>query len=152
MPNQIHEFPVTIEWSGGREGHGKWIADSLPEAVDLAVPVGFQGPGGATNPEELLTGAIAGCFSITFGIVAANRKLPIVNVQTQAIGVVEQAGASFVYKSIAVRPTITLAADATDAQIATATEMAHKTDAYCIVTNAIRGKVEVTIEPNVVRA
>jgi organic hydroperoxide reductase OsmC/OhrA len=33
-----------------------------------------------------------------------------------------------------------------------ATDMAHKADMYCIVTNAVRDKVEVTIEPNVVRA
>jgi phosphoribosylformylglycinamidine synthase len=33
-----------------------------------------------------------------------------------------------------------------------AEDMAHKCDAYCIVTNAVRGSVQVTIEPTVSRA
>jgi len=118
----------------------------------LSVPPEFQGPGDGTNPEELLTNAIAGCYTITFGIVAANRKLPVQDVQTQAVGQVEQAGATFNYKAVTLKPRITLSADATDEQVALAHDMAHKADAYCIVTNAVRGKVEITVEPEVVRA
>ncbi len=32
-----------------------------------------------------------------------------------------------------------------------AQEMAHKADLYCIITNAVRGKVEISVEPTVVR-
>ena len=120
--------------------------------MPIAVPPEFQGPGGATNPEELLTSAIAGCYTITFGIVAANRRLPVLSIQTEALGSVEQNGAAFTYQSIVIRPTITLAATATEAQIAQTVDFAHKADAYCIVTNTLRDKVSVTIEPNVVLA
>jgi peroxiredoxin-like protein len=110
-----------------------------------------MGPGGGTNPEELLTSAISGCYSITFGIIAANRKLPVTHVETKAVGVVEQNGANFVYQSITLRPTITVTADATDEQVQQTEEFAHKADNYCIVTNAVRGKVAIAIEPTIVR-
>lgn len=146
-----HEYPVTVQWQGGREGAGSVTADRSGTANTLSVPPEFQGPGAGTNPEELLASAIAGCYSITYGIVAGNRKLPFLGVETKAVGNVEQVGATFNYKSVVLRPTIRLAADATDEQVAVAEDMAHKADAYCIITNAVRGKVEITVEPTVVR-
>lgn len=150
--SKLHEYPVTVNWSGGREGSGKVTADRSMVSAELSVPEEFGGGHGAgTNPEELLTSAIAGCYSITFGIVAGARKLPFVSVETKATGVVEENGASFVYKSVTVRPRIVLSADATDEQMSMADQMAHKADLYCIVTNAVRDKVSITVEPEIVR-
>lgn len=151
MPIQHHEYPVTVQWTGGRDGRGEIVAGHSGQSVNIAVPPEFMGPGGATNPEELLTSAIAGCYSITFGIVAANRKLPVTDLKVEATGTVEQNGANFTYTKIVVRPHITVSGDATDEQIAATHDMAHKADAYCIVTNAVRGKVEIAVEPKVTR-
>ncbi|RYG38752.1 hypothetical protein EON81_02785 [bacterium] len=152
MANQLHEYPLTVEWTGGRDGKGTITPQASGFEIPIAVPPEFQGPGGATNPEEMLTSAIAGCYSITFGIVAANRRLPIASVRTEAVGIVDQSGANFTYKKITLRPTITLESGATEAQVAQTGEFAHKADLYCIVTNAVRDKVEVVIEPTVVIA
>lgn len=149
--SHLHEYPVRVEWQGGRDGHGNVLSERSGTTNTLSVPPEFQGPGEGTNPEELLTTAIAACYSITFGIVAANRKLPVINVETAATGVVEQAGPNFTYKSIAIKPVITLGADATDEALTIAEDMAHKADHYCIITNAVRGKVEITVEPTIVR-
>lgn len=149
MATQTHEYPLTVEWKGGRDGRGTIVHQASGFEIPIAVPPEFQGPGGATNPEELLTSAIAGCYSITFGIIAANRRLPVASVKTEALGEVDQSGADFAYKRITLRPTITLESGATDQQVTQTTEFAHKADAYCIVTNAVRGKVEVVIEPTV---
>ncbi len=151
MPT-MHEYPVVVNWTGGRDGSGNLNPLNSGTHIDLRVPPEFNGPGGATNPEELLTSAVAGCYSITFGIVATNRKLPFVSIETRATGVVEQAGASFVYKQIAIRPLITVAADATDEQVQQTHDFALKADQYCIITNAVRDKVEIVLEPTVVRA
>ena len=147
----LHEYPVTVNWTGGRDGHGDATPANSGKEIPLLVPPEFQGPGGETNPEELLTTAVAGCYSITFGIIAANRKLPVESLEVKAVGVVEQQGMSFTYKSITIRPNIKVTSDATDAQIASVIDNAHKTDSYCIVTNAVRAKVEITIEPTVTR-
>jgi peroxiredoxin-like protein len=145
----VHEYPVTVQWSGGRDGSGQVRSRTGHISQALAVPEEFQGPGGATNPEELLTSAIASCYSITFGIISANRKLAVSSFECEAVGEVEQTGAQFTYRAITLRPRITLAADASDEQVAMAEDMAHKADAYCIVTNAVRGKVEIRVEPTV---
>lgn len=147
-----HHYPVNVTWAGGREGGGSINANRSNVSFPLSVPPEFQGPGTGTNPEELLTSAIAGCYTITFGIIAKNRNLPFVGVETEAIGEVDQTGATFTYARVTVKPVITLAADATDAHVAMAEDMAHKADAYCIVTNAVREKVAITIEPTIVRA
>jgi len=151
MPAQIHEYPVVANWSGGREGHGDLTPQTSGKTIPITVPPEFMGPGGETNPEELLTSAITGCYSITFGIIAANRKLPVTALQVESVGEVEQNGASFKYRKITLRPHITVSPEATDEQIAQTEEFAHKADNYCIVTNAVRASVEVAVEPTVVR-
>jgi peroxiredoxin-like protein len=151
MSSQIHEYPVVVHWEGGRDGAGTVKPHASGYEMPLSVPPEFNGPGNGTNPEELLASAIAGCYSITFGIVAANRKLPVVHVTTNAVGEVEQAGASFTYKKMTIRPTILLSADATDDQVKMAEDMAHKADLYCIITNAVRDKVEIVVDPTVTR-
>ncbi|MCG9896307.1 MAG: OsmC family protein, partial [Fimbriimonadaceae bacterium] len=140
---QVHKYPVSVRWSGGRTGEGFLRAERSGVPVDLGVPDEFGGDGKpGTNPEELLTSAIAGCYSITFGIVAENRRLPVVEYTATAEGEVEGSGASFAYKRITIRPRIVVAADADDAAVKTVEDLAHKADAYCIVTNAVRGKAE----------
>lgn len=146
----VHEYKVRVDWSGGREGSGAVRAASGFVDLPLAVPLEFTGPGGATNPEELLTSAIASCYSMTFGIIAANRKLPVVSFGCEAVGSVEQTGAQFTYKSIVLKPKITLSSGASAEDRTLAGDLAHKADAYCIVTNAVRGKVEIRVEPEVV--
>ena len=152
MATQFHDYPIVVKWKGGRDGEGAITPQNSGVTIPVNVPPEFMGPGGQTNPEELLTSAITGCYSITFGIVAANRKLPVTGLHVESTGTVEQNGANFVYKQIVIKPTIHVSADATDEQIAATLDMAHKADAYCIVTNAVRKSVEVTIQPVVERA
>ncbi len=148
----IHEYPVSVVWQGGREGAGNVTTGRSDVSNVLSVPTEFGGPGAGTNPEELLTAAIASCYSITFGIVAGARRLPFVKVETQAIGQVEQPNAAtFNYNKITISPTITLEAGASEDHVKLAEEMAHKADLYCIVTNAVRGKVEITVNPTIVK-
>ena len=148
----LHDYPVTVEWSGGREGNGKYTAEHSGASLNIAVPAEFQGPGGGTNPEELLTSAIVSCYTMTFAIIAQNRKVPVESLRVEAAGQVEQNGPSFKYIAVSVKPHITLTSDATDEQLKLAEDMAHKADAYCIVTNAVRNNVQITVEPRVERA
>jgi len=148
---QIHEYPVTVEWQGGRDGGGRFVAGNSGSSLPLSVGPEYGGPGAGTNPEELLTAAVASCYSITFGIIAANRKIPLAGIVTEALGEVEQSGMQFTYRSVVIRPRITLEASATDEQAQLAEEMAHKADLYCIITNSLRGKVDIKVEPQILR-
>lgn len=147
----IHEYPVTVAWKGGRTGEGTVTGDRSSVSSPLSVPEEFQGPGNGTNPEEMLTSAIASCYSITFGIIAENQKLPVTNLEVHATGEVEQAGAQFTYKKVTIRPKITVSSDITDEQLAKVNDMAHRADSYCIITNAVRGKVEIAVDQEIIR-
>jgi peroxiredoxin-like protein len=149
---KLHHYPVTVQWQGGRTGSGTVGGDRSNTTENLSVPEEFGGPGNGTNPEELLAKAVAGCYSITFGIIAETRKLPLVNMEVHATGEVEENGPQFTYKNIVIKPTITLAADATDEQVTMADQMAHKADLYCIITNAVRDKVAISVEPTILKA
>jgi peroxiredoxin-like protein len=149
---KLHHYPVTVNWQGARTGEGTVTGDRSGVNSPLRVPEEFGGPGNGTNPEELLAKSVAGCYTITFGIIAEARKLPLVNVETHATGEVEENGRQFTYKTITLKPTITLATDATDEQMTIADQMAHKADSYCIITNAVRDKVSIVVEPTIVRA
>ncbi len=147
----IHEYPVTVEWTGGRGGSGKVTAERTQISNPLSVPPEFQGLGQGTNPEELLACSVAGCYSITFGIIAENQKLPVTALEVKAVGEVEQTGAQFTYRKITIRPHITVASDITPEQLTKVNDMAHKADNYCIITNAVRGKVEIVVEPEIIK-
>jgi peroxiredoxin-like protein len=146
-----HEYPVNVTWTGGRDGQGTVKSLNSGTELSINVPPEFQGPGGGTNPEEILTDAIAACYTITLGIVLSNRKLPVKHIETTATGVVEQNGASFTYKSITVKPVIYMEGEPTFEELKQAEEMAHKADGYCIITNAVRGKVDINVEPTIAK-
>lgn len=152
MSSQLHDYPVSVQWTGGRDGKGTVDSKHSNTQLKVAVPPEFQGPGGGACPEELLTSAVACCYTMTFGIIAANRKIPVQSVSVEANGQVEQSGQQFTYKSVTIRPTIVLSSDATDEQMKLAEDMSHKADLYCIITNAVRGKVEITVEPTISKA
>lgn len=146
------EYPVQIEWQGGRLGSGTVTPERSLANYEMLVPPEFGGEGGTdgkTNPEELLTSAIAGCYAITFGIIAANRKLPVVRTEMKAVGTVQNEGANFKYEKIVLRPRILLSHGATEAQQSMTMDMAKKTLDYCIVGNAVKGNVETVVEPTV---
>lgn len=143
----MHDYPVSVQWTGGRDGSGSVTSKHSNTQIKVAVPPEFQGPGGGASPEELLTSAVACCYTMTFGIIAANRKIPVKSIAVEAVGEVEQAGAQFTYKSVTIRPTIVLESEATDEQMKLAEDMSHKADLYCIITNAVRGKVAINVEP-----
>lgn len=133
-------------------GSGTVTGDASKVSSPLGVPLEFQGSGKGTSPEEMLACSVAACYSITLGIIVENQKLPVTGLSVKAVGEVEQNGPSFTYKKITIRPRITVAADATDEQLKRIQDMSHKADGYCIITNAVRGKVEIVVEEEIVKA
>jgi len=75
------EAEATISWSGwgGRVegGSGKLHAPT-------ATQVELGGPGGATNPEELLAAALANCYTSTITAHARARKIDLARIETRA--------------------------------------------------------------------
>ncbi|HVL39758.1 MAG TPA: OsmC family protein [Fimbriimonadaceae bacterium] len=147
----VHEYPVVVDWQGGRDGSGTCKGERSGVESPLSVPPEFQGPGNGTNPEELLTSAIASCYTITFGIIAANRKVPVRQTRVRAVGEVEQAGVQNTFRAVRIEAEITLEPDATEEHAKLAEDLAHKADSYCLITNAVRDKVGISVNVRVSR-
>ena len=146
----VYEYEVGVNWQGGLNGMGVARGHNMLDAVPLGIPIEFKGTGGGSNPEELLTAAIASCYAMTYGVLAEERGLEVVDLETHAVGEVEGDGERFVYKRIVVRPRIQLEKGANEAMVKHAEELAHSADAECVVTNAVRATVQVVIEPEIV--
>jgi organic hydroperoxide reductase OsmC/OhrA len=67
-------FPVSVHWQGQQLVHVE--APDVDEIV-VAVPPEFRGPGGHWSAEQLLVGAAASCYAVTFAALAGRRELPI---------------------------------------------------------------------------
>jgi organic hydroperoxide reductase OsmC/OhrA len=67
-------FPVSVHWQGPQLVHLE--APDVDEIL-VAVPPEFRGPGGHWSPEQLLVGAAASGFAVTFAVLARQREIPI---------------------------------------------------------------------------
>ena len=67
-------FPVSVNWQGQQR-----VLVEAPDVDEIvvAVPPEFRGPGGHWSPEQLLVGATASCFAVTFAALAERREIPI---------------------------------------------------------------------------
>lgn len=72
-----------VRVSGGEARHGRASgvvrSDDGALAVDLRLPPELGGPGGGTNPEQLLAAGYAGCFHGALVLVAARAGLLLDN-------------------------------------------------------------------------
>ncbi|MDC0713623.1 OsmC family protein [Stigmatella sp. ncwal1] len=65
---------IKVRWKGGAGGSGFLQAgEGLETRVTL--PKDFQGLGEAATPENLLLGAVASCYLITFGIILDKARI-----------------------------------------------------------------------------
>jgi peroxiredoxin-like protein len=145
-----HIFRLTSEWSGPSTGDGRLDGDGY--ALEYGLPESLGGSPGRSNPEEMLLGAVAACYSMTFAILAERRKLAVSSISVGCEAeVVKQPGGTLKYVSITLRPVISMSG-ADEAQVKSATDFAHKAEQYCVISNAIRGSVEVRVEPEIQNA
>ncbi len=148
MAGEEYSFRVEGTWSGGEDGHG--TIQCAAGRVEFGIPAELGGAGGRSSPEEMLLNAVASCYCITYGLLAERRKLPFERVEIEATGsVVRQPGGTLKFVSMLLKPRILLKG-AGESQIRTAEDFAHKAEQYCLISSAIRGNVEISLEPEVI--
>ena len=148
MPEETHNFHLDATWTGGLEGDGS--ARAHGRMIEFGRPEELGARPGRTSPEELLLSAVASCYSITFAALAERRSFPVSRLELHLDGtVVRQLGGTLKFTAIAIRPRIVLVGAGED-QENTALDFAHKAEQYCLISNAIRGNVELTVEPEIV--
>lgn len=135
-------------WSGNSDGDG--TLDSEGRTTEYGRPHLLGGTPGRTDPEELLVGALASCYSITLAMIAERKRLPITRIEVDAVGLLaRQPDKSLKVASIELKPVLTI--DTDEAVVREkALQTAVSADKYCLISNAIKGNVEVIITPSIV--
>ena len=151
MAEEPHHYHIEGSWTGKSESGSGRLSGSSGE-IPLDYPVHLGGHEGKANPEELLLQAVAGCYMLTLVNVAERKRLPITKVEIGVGGeVIRQPGGVLKFQSISLRPKIYLTG-ADDSQRASTLDLAHKAELYCPISNAVRGNVELAVEPEIVNS
>jgi peroxiredoxin-like protein len=143
-----HHFTLAGQWSGGLQGEGKIACANLESTV--SVPKEMTGPGKGTNPEELLLAAAATCYLITLGAILERRQIPVDKLTLNSQATVTQEGPSLKFTRIVHSPTLTLKVEATEAHREAALEATTRAEKACLISNSLRGKVEISVVPSVI--
>lgn len=70
----MYKFPMNfrVEVKDLGPNHPTWAtnAEAVPQELAVAIPPGFNGPGGGYSPEDFFALAMANCFAATFRVIA----------------------------------------------------------------------------------
>lgn len=141
----LHHFHLEAEWPGGRNSEGYISAGNLQ--TKISIPQEMDGPGIGTNPDEMLLGAAATCYIISLGAMFERSELPIAEMEMTSEGIVDVTDGIFTYEKIIHRPNVMLKQEATDQQIRLTKKLIEKAEKTCMISKAIRGNVELGLEP-----
>jgi peroxiredoxin-like protein len=141
-----HSFILKASWKGGLNGDGKIATGNLE--MPISIPKSLNGPGKGTNPEELLVGAAATCYLITLGAILERRKITFTRLEMESELVLGVEG-GHKCKAITHRPRLVLTSGSTEEQVKTARDATDRAEKACMVSNAVRGNVEIRVAADI---
>ncbi|WP_293761544.1 organic hydroperoxide resistance protein [uncultured Aquitalea sp.] len=123
---------------GGR--NGRVSTDDGIIDLQLAIPKGLGGPGGAAaNPEQLFACGYAACFDSAINFVAMQQKIKLTGTRVDAtVGIGSNDAGGF---QLAVKLEVTIP-DLPREQAQAILDRAHQ---VCPYSNAVRGNIEVAL-------
>ncbi len=150
MNDEKHGFHLTGDWTENSDGDGTLTFD-WGGTLDYGVPISSGGKAGRSNPEEMLIAAVASCYSITLALLVEKRRLiPAPRIEIEADGaMIRNPDRTLKFTAITLKPKI-YASDFDAATQEKIVELAHKAEEYCVISNALRGNVEITVSPEII--
>lgn len=140
----LHSFHLTAEWPGLRNDVG--MIETANLHTQISIPPEMDGPGIGTNPDEMLLGAAATCYIITLAAMLERSKINKRNLTMASEGIVDITNGIITYKKIIHRPCLTLESEKDMAQ---AQLLARKAESSCMISRALKGNVEIELEPKI---
>jgi osmotically inducible protein OsmC len=138
------EANASVSWTGWG---GKVTGESGALNADTATQVELGGPGGGTNPEELLAAALANCYTSTLTSLARTGKIELAEIVTSArtrLAWDKDTPHHIARGDLTVR----IAADAPEDQIV---RLANEARDHCPVCNVLKQTADVTLAVSVVK-
>ncbi len=146
MRAQPYPHTYSVAARGGLSGLVPLTSPGLPELASAPAPQ-FGGPGTFWSPETLLVAAIANCYVMTFRAVSGAALFGWLKLECRVDGVLEPVKRVPCFTRFRTVATLTVAPGADAAK---ARRLLKKTDAVCLVANALRA--ERTFEAHVIAA
>ena len=121
-------FPVGVEWLGGRRMLA--TVEGKPGVAVMPPPV-FRGTDPQTwSPEDLFVASAATCFAVTFTGLAERAGVHVASLRVDGAGTVgPRDDGRFGFTAVTLKVRIVVA----PADVGTATELARKAEAQCLV-------------------
>ncbi|MGD8190895.1 OsmC family protein [Brevibacillus ginsengisoli] len=141
-----HLFHMEAEWQGGRLSTGAIKGEGLQASI--SVPAELGGPGQGTNPEELLISSAMTCYTITLAAILEKRKIPFQSLTVRSEGKLTVEEGNLGFREIIHRPIIRLMEQSEEIR-QNANHAAHRAEQVCMISKAIRGNVEIKVEPTI---
>ncbi|WP_252312556.1 OsmC family protein [Sinobaca sp. H24] len=145
----LHPFIVTTQWPEGRSSVGTLSSEHLETAI--SIPAEMDGPGVGTNPDEMLLGAAATCYIITFAAMLERAGIKTEKLSMESKGLVDVTNGVFTYKEIIHYPNLLLASSVTEKEEAKAMRLADKAEKSCMISRAVAGNISVSVHPAIRR-
>jgi organic hydroperoxide reductase OsmC/OhrA len=145
------DYRAILRWSGstgaGWEHYDREHAATAPPAEqELRLTTGeAKGDPRVLNPEQLVTMAASSCQMLWFLHLAAKARVDVVAYEDEAVA--EMPDEDGWMTRITLRPTITLASDASDERVLKLAHLAHE---HCNVAKSLRS--DVLLEPRIERS
>ena len=135
---------ASAQWNGGlKGGNGSMALGSGVWEGPFTFRSRFEGDGSATNPEELIGAAHAGCYSMQLSAMLEAAGTPAESVRTEAAVELRMGDEGPRIASITLRTT----GRVPGIDAAKFEETAQEAKQACLVTRALAGVDTVTIEP-----
>ncbi len=143
-----HQFHLQAIWEGGRNDTGTIESGNLK--TQISIPPEMNGPGIGTNPDEMLLGAAATCYIITLAAMMERSKLEKERITLHSEGIVDVTDGVFTYKKIIHRPKVVLKQEANESDHRLARKLAEKAETSCMISRALKGNVEISLEVEII--
>jgi peroxiredoxin-like protein len=117
-------------------------ADGLPGLIS-GPPKEFGGSGEQWSPEDLLVGAVADCFVLSFKAIAAASKYTWSDLQCEVVGTLDKVERAMQFTALNIKATLTIPADA-DAE--RANRLLEKAEQACFITNSLKAEPELEVD------
>ena len=141
----MSNFPHTYSASATAqtEGNVQLSCDGCP-SIESAPPTEFGGPGDQWSPEDLLVGAVADCFVLSFRAIAQMSKFEWTSLNCEVEGTLDNVDRVIQFTGFTVKADLVIPEGADTDRAQRLLEKAEKT---CFITNSL--KAEPHLEANI---
>lgn len=146
--NKQHFYHVTVEWTGnlgcGTSSYAAYGRDFTAQAAGKPPIAGsadpaFRGDAARWNPEDMLLAAISACHKLWYLHLCAVAGITVLAYTDEAEAVMDEGNAQTPgrFVSATLRPQVTLAAHASQADLARAQALHEQAHHACFIANSL---------------